>query len=94
MLTRALTALALVVVTLASVPQWTRAADSLKVAISQRGFWDSSFLEFAQKEGFGTDHNYARFLASLPTKIPTAFATTDSVRQTGPEFNSLPKCGF
>jgi NitT/TauT family transport system substrate-binding protein len=27
------------------------AKDKLKVAISQRGFWDSSFLEFAQKEG-------------------------------------------
>jgi NitT/TauT family transport system substrate-binding protein len=34
-----------------------RAADSLKVAISQRGFWDSSFLEFAQKEGFLRDVN-------------------------------------
>jgi NitT/TauT family transport system substrate-binding protein len=29
-----------------------QAADSLKVAISQRGFWDSSFLEFAQIQGF------------------------------------------
>ena len=57
MLTRALTVLALAVVALASVPQWTRAADSLKVAISQRGFWDSSFLEFAQKEGFLKDAN-------------------------------------
>jgi NitT/TauT family transport system substrate-binding protein len=28
-----------------------QAADKLKVAISQRGFWDSSFLEFAEKEG-------------------------------------------
>jgi len=28
------------------------AADSLKVSVSQRGFWDSSFVEFAQKEGF------------------------------------------
>ena len=33
------------------------AADSLKVAISQRGFWDSSFLEFAQKEGFLREAN-------------------------------------
>ena len=57
MLTRALTVLALAVVALASVPQWTHAADSLKVAISQRGFWDSSFLEFAQKEGFLKDAN-------------------------------------
>jgi NitT/TauT family transport system substrate-binding protein len=28
-----------------------QAPDKLKVAISQRGFWDSSFLEFAEKEG-------------------------------------------
>src|ERR1700754_2865597 len=28
-----------------------QAQDKLKVAISQRGFWDSSFLEFAQWEG-------------------------------------------
>ena len=28
-----------------------QAQDKLKVAISQRGFWDSSFLEFAQREG-------------------------------------------
>ena len=28
-----------------------QAQDKLKVAISQRGFWDSPFLEFAQKEG-------------------------------------------
>jgi NitT/TauT family transport system substrate-binding protein len=28
-----------------------KAQDKLKVAISQRGFWDSSFLEFAEKEG-------------------------------------------
>jgi NitT/TauT family transport system substrate-binding protein len=27
------------------------AQDKLKVAISQKGFWDSSFLEFAQREG-------------------------------------------
>lgn len=27
-------------------------ADSLKVAISQRGFWDSSFVEFAEAAGF------------------------------------------
>lgn len=26
--------------------------ETLKVAVSQRGFWDSSFVEFAQKEGF------------------------------------------
>ena len=27
-------------------------AQSLKVAVSQRGFWDSSFLEFAERQGF------------------------------------------
>jgi NitT/TauT family transport system substrate-binding protein len=47
MLTRA--AIALAVVAGAVSPA---AADSLKVAVSQRGFWDSSFVEFAQKEGF------------------------------------------
>jgi hypothetical protein len=25
---------------------------SLKVAVSQRGFWDSCFVEFAQRRGF------------------------------------------
>lgn len=30
-------------------------AQSLKVAVSQRGFWDSSFVEFAQREGFFKD---------------------------------------
>src|SRR4029077_9871173 len=27
-------------------------AEPIKVAISQRGFWDSSFIEFAIREGF------------------------------------------
>ena len=27
-------------------------AEPLKVAISQRGFWDSSFVEFAEAAGF------------------------------------------
>jgi NitT/TauT family transport system substrate-binding protein len=27
-------------------------AQSLKIAVSQRGFWDSCFVEFAQREGF------------------------------------------
>jgi len=40
--------LAILVGVFASAAQ---AQDKLKVAISQRGFWDSSFLEFAQKEG-------------------------------------------
>lgn len=32
-------------------------AQGLKVAVSQRGFWDSSFVEFAQREGFFKDEN-------------------------------------
>jgi NitT/TauT family transport system substrate-binding protein len=51
MQTRLLTVLAAAAV-LVSAQAPAQAADSLKVAISQRGFWDSSFLEFAQKEGF------------------------------------------
>ena len=34
-----------------------QAPDKLKVAISQRGFWDSSFLEFAQKARFLKEAN-------------------------------------
>src|SRR3954468_4769737 len=35
------------------VPMGAQAqAETLKVAVSQRGFWVSSFVEFAQKEGF------------------------------------------
>jgi NitT/TauT family transport system substrate-binding protein len=52
MLTRALTMLTVAAAVVLSAHQVVQAADSLKVAISQRGFWDSSFLEFAQKEGF------------------------------------------
>jgi NitT/TauT family transport system substrate-binding protein len=41
-------------IALAIVAGWVSSgvADSLKIAVSQRGFWDSSFVEFAQKEGF------------------------------------------
>src|SRR3954454_23675680 len=51
-----------ILVTLASLttlalPAAAQAPDKLKVAISQRGFWDSSFLEFAQKEGFLKEAN-------------------------------------
>ena len=56
MQTRLLTVLAAAAV-LVSAQAPAQAADSLKVAISQRGFWDSSFLEFAQKEGFLRDAN-------------------------------------
>src|SRR2546423_217973 len=52
MLTRVLLALATLAAVLPSAPASAQTADKLKVAISQRGFWDSSFLEFAQKEGF------------------------------------------
>src|SRR5437016_11249774 len=57
MLTRVLLALATLAAVLTSAPASAHAADSLKVAISQRGFWDSSFLEFAQKEGFLKEAN-------------------------------------
>jgi NitT/TauT family transport system substrate-binding protein len=46
MFVRTMTVLA-VAATMGSAAQ----AESLKVAVSQRGFWDSSFVEFAQKEG-------------------------------------------
>jgi NitT/TauT family transport system substrate-binding protein len=41
-------ALAILLVPVGALAQ----VDTLKVAVSQRGFWDSSFVEFAQKEGF------------------------------------------
>jgi len=57
MLKRALTALASLAVIAMSDPASAQTVDKLKVAISQRGFWDSSFLEFAQKEGFLKEAN-------------------------------------
>src|SRR3989475_6422365 len=57
MLTRALIALASLAAVMTSVPGYAQTADKLKVAIPQRGFWDSSFLEFAQKEGFLKEAN-------------------------------------
>jgi NitT/TauT family transport system substrate-binding protein len=42
----------MVLAVLAATVAQAGAADHLKVAVSQRGFWDSSFVEFAQKEGF------------------------------------------
>jgi NitT/TauT family transport system substrate-binding protein len=57
MSTRALTVLAAMAAAFISAQIPVHAADSLKVAISQRGFWDSSFLEFAQKEGFLKEAN-------------------------------------
>jgi NitT/TauT family transport system substrate-binding protein len=55
MWTRVLIALASLAAVATSAPAQT--ADKLKVAISQRGFWDSSFLEFAQKERFLKEAN-------------------------------------
>jgi NitT/TauT family transport system substrate-binding protein len=40
-----------------AAPVRAQAPDKLKVAISQRGFWDSSFLDFAEKEGMLKDAN-------------------------------------
>jgi NitT/TauT family transport system substrate-binding protein len=57
MLTRALIALASLAAVTFSAPASAQTVDKLKVAISQRGFWDSSFLEFAQKEGFLKEAN-------------------------------------
>jgi NitT/TauT family transport system substrate-binding protein len=52
MLKRTFVALVVLLAILAGVfASAAQAQDKLKVAISQRGFWDSSFLEFAQKEG-------------------------------------------
>jgi len=48
MIRRTFAALAILAGVLGSTAQ---AQDKLKVAISQRGFWDSTFLETAQKEG-------------------------------------------
>jgi NitT/TauT family transport system substrate-binding protein len=57
MLTRRLLVLAALAAATASTQSLAQAPDKLKVAISQRGFWDSSFLEFAQKEGFLKEAN-------------------------------------
>ena len=52
MLKRVFAAAAVVLVVLAGIfASAAEAQDKLKVAISQRGFWDSAFLEFAEKEG-------------------------------------------
>src|SRR4029453_4572971 len=57
MLTRRLLVLAALAAATASTQSFAQTSDKLKVAISQRGFWDSSFLEFAQKEGFLKEAN-------------------------------------
>src|SRR5499425_298577 len=58
MLTRRLLVLAtLAAASTISTEILAQTPDKLKVAISQRGFWDSSFLEFAQKEGFLKEAN-------------------------------------
>src|SRR5215472_7534762 len=33
------------------------AADNLKVTIGQKGFWNSTFIEFAEQQGFFRDEN-------------------------------------
>jgi NitT/TauT family transport system substrate-binding protein len=40
-----------------AAPVRAEAPDKLKVAIPQRGFWDSSFLDFAEREGMLKDAN-------------------------------------
>src|SRR5438874_2774600 len=57
MLTRRLLVFAAFAAGTISTESLAQTADKLKVAISQRGFWDSSFLEFAQKEGFLKEAN-------------------------------------
>jgi NitT/TauT family transport system substrate-binding protein len=57
MLTRRLLVLVVLAAATASTQSFAQTPDKLKVAISQRGFWDSSFLEFAQKEGFLKEAN-------------------------------------
>jgi NitT/TauT family transport system substrate-binding protein len=57
MLTRRLLVLAALAAGTISTESLAQTPDKLKVAISQRGFWDSSFLEFAQKEGFLKEAN-------------------------------------
>src|SRR3977135_1154509 len=57
MLTRRLLVLAPLAAGTISTESLAQTPDKLKVAISQRGFWDSSFLEFAQKEGFLKEAN-------------------------------------
>ena len=53
-MTRVLAALGVAI--LAAISSFAQAefarAEPLKVAISQRGFWDSSFVEFAEAAGF------------------------------------------
>jgi NitT/TauT family transport system substrate-binding protein len=40
-----------------AAPVRAQGPDKLKVAIPQRGFWDSSFLDFAEREGMLNDAN-------------------------------------
>ena len=69
------------------------AQDKLKVAISQRGFWDSSFLEFAQREGMlkkaGLDVEFfytegGGQTRSSPRAALTSPCRTDSWARSGP----------
>src|SRR5438874_6768113 len=57
MLTRRLLVFAAFAAGTISTESLAQTPDKLKVAVSQRGFWDSSFLEFAQKEGLLKEAN-------------------------------------
>lgn len=46
------TTLALVIGMIAAVAAGAASAETLKVAVAQRGFWNSSFIEFALQQGF------------------------------------------
>ena len=50
-----LAAFAVLFSTLAQTPGAMAQTDTLKVAVSQRFFWDSSFVDFAEKNGFFKD---------------------------------------
>ena len=44
--------IALVLSAIATMAAGTAAAETLKIAVAQRGFWNSSFVDFAQRQGF------------------------------------------
>src|SRR5262245_66530813 len=44
--------IALLLSLIAAMAGSSAAAETLKIAVAQRGFWNSSFVEFAQRQGF------------------------------------------
>jgi len=50
---RATVAMALGIIV--NLQSFSSAAENLKVAVAQRGFWNSSFVEFAERKGFFKD---------------------------------------